>query len=209
MGSIVHRSVPTNLKWFPNFSPAHTLFQDRFQDVQVGSRWFSTLSILSPNFHTAGRLSRPQDAAARSWYSSGSCLSTITIRVATQPPHLDNHSSWYQFNSAKTPTKHAPGGCGQNDGSRQGFAGSALCGHSWPWQRAECAGSRPPVTKSEMTGEFWVAVSQDIGICMIYGPPITTLAILCSRIATSQHNSHKYFPVYIFEVHVMFSSILR
>ena len=52
MGSIVHRSVPTNLKWFPNCSPAHTLFQDRFQDVQVGSRWFSTLYILSPNFHT-------------------------------------------------------------------------------------------------------------------------------------------------------------
>ena len=45
-------------------------------------------------------------------------LSTITIRVATQPSHLDNHSSWYQFNSAKTPTKHAPGGCSQNDGSR-------------------------------------------------------------------------------------------
>ena len=47
-----HRSVPTNLKWFPNCSPAQTLFQDRFKDVQVGSRWFSTLYILSPNFHT-------------------------------------------------------------------------------------------------------------------------------------------------------------
>ena len=35
MGSLVHRSVPTNLKWFPNCSPAHTLFQDRFKDVQV------------------------------------------------------------------------------------------------------------------------------------------------------------------------------
>ena len=52
MGSLVHRSVPTNLKWFPNCSPAHTLFQDRFKDVQVGSRWFSTLYILSPNYHT-------------------------------------------------------------------------------------------------------------------------------------------------------------
>ena len=52
MGSLVHRSVPTNLKWLPNCSPAHTLFQDRFKDVQVGSRWFSTLYILSPNFHT-------------------------------------------------------------------------------------------------------------------------------------------------------------
>jgi len=49
MGSIVHRSVPTNLKWFPNCSHAHALFQDRFKGVQVGSRWFSTLS---PNFHT-------------------------------------------------------------------------------------------------------------------------------------------------------------
>ena len=51
MGSIVHRSVPTNLKWFPTCSHAHAMFQDRFKDVQVGSRWFSTLYILSPNFH--------------------------------------------------------------------------------------------------------------------------------------------------------------
>ena len=28
MGSIVHRSVPTNLKWLPNCSHAHALFQD-------------------------------------------------------------------------------------------------------------------------------------------------------------------------------------
>ena len=55
MGSIVHRSVPTNLKWFPNCSHAHALFQDRFKDVQVGSRWFSTLYILSPNFHNRSR----------------------------------------------------------------------------------------------------------------------------------------------------------
>ena len=54
MGSPVHRSVPTNLKWFPNCSPAHTLFQDRFKAVQVGSRWFNTLYILSPTFHTKG-----------------------------------------------------------------------------------------------------------------------------------------------------------
>ena len=52
MGSIVHRSVPTNLKWLPNCSHAHALFQDRFKDVHVGSGWFSTLYILSPNFHT-------------------------------------------------------------------------------------------------------------------------------------------------------------
>ena len=52
MGSIVHRSVPTNLKWLPNCSHAHALFQDRFKDVQAGSRWFSTLYILSPNFHS-------------------------------------------------------------------------------------------------------------------------------------------------------------
>ena len=44
MGSIVHRSVPTNLKWLPNCSHAHALFQDRFKDVQVGSRWFSSTS---------------------------------------------------------------------------------------------------------------------------------------------------------------------
>ena len=29
----------------------HALFQDRLKDVE-GSRWFSTLYILSPNFHT-------------------------------------------------------------------------------------------------------------------------------------------------------------
>ena len=56
MGSIVHRSVPTNLKWFPTCSHAHAMFQDRFKDVQVGSRWFSTLYILSPNFHTVSLL---------------------------------------------------------------------------------------------------------------------------------------------------------
>jgi len=31
MVSIVQRSVPTNLKWFPNCSHAHALFQDRFK----------------------------------------------------------------------------------------------------------------------------------------------------------------------------------
>ena len=64
MGSLVHRSVPTNLKWFPNCSPAHTLFQDRFKDVQVGSRWFSTLYILSPNFHTKRS---SHDASGSKW----------------------------------------------------------------------------------------------------------------------------------------------
>ena len=43
-----YSSVPTNLKWFPNCSHAHALFQDSFEDVQVGSRWLSTLYILSP-----------------------------------------------------------------------------------------------------------------------------------------------------------------
>ena len=55
MGSIVHRSVPTNLKRFPTCSHAHAMFQDRFKDVQVGSRWFSTLYILSPNFHISAK----------------------------------------------------------------------------------------------------------------------------------------------------------
>ena len=45
-------------------------------------------------------------------------FSAITVRVATEPPHLDHHSSWNQFNSAKTPTKHALSGSSQNDGSR-------------------------------------------------------------------------------------------
>ena len=62
MGSIVHRSVPTNLKWLPNCSHAHALFQDRFKDVQVGSRWFSTLYILSPNSHNSESSSRPRGA---------------------------------------------------------------------------------------------------------------------------------------------------
>ena len=80
MGSIVHRSVPTNLKWFPNCSPAHTLFQDRFQDVQVGSRWFSTLYILSPNFHTK----RSSDDASGS--KLGSNFSTRLGRTTSWSP---------------------------------------------------------------------------------------------------------------------------
>ena len=40
------------LKMVTYCSHAHALFQDRFKDVQVGSRWFSTLYILSPNFHS-------------------------------------------------------------------------------------------------------------------------------------------------------------
>ena len=38
---------------------SHAMFQDRFKDVQVGSRWFSTLYILSPNFHRS-RVSAPR-----------------------------------------------------------------------------------------------------------------------------------------------------
>ena len=53
MGSLVHRSVPTNLKWFPNCSPAHTLFQDRFKDVQVGSR----LKVVQYTVHPLTKLS--------------------------------------------------------------------------------------------------------------------------------------------------------
>ena len=95
MGSLVHRSVPTNLKWFPNCSPAHTLFQDRFKDVQVGSRWFSTLYILSPNFHTkrsshdaSGSLSHKKVFAWRKWIKVGDCL---TINFSTQ---LGRTTSW-------------------------------------------------------------------------------------------------------------------
>ena len=68
MGSIVHRSVPTNLKWFPTCSHAHALFQDRFKDVQVGSRWFSTLYILSPNFHMLQHGARQQDKSKTARY---------------------------------------------------------------------------------------------------------------------------------------------
>ena len=65
MHKLVSKLVPTwflPFLWFRLFLPtsqgfllcshAHALFQDRFKDVQVGSRWFSTLYILSPNFHT-------------------------------------------------------------------------------------------------------------------------------------------------------------
>ena len=72
MGSLVHRSVP--IKWFPNCSPAHTLFQDRFKDVQVGSRLFSPLYILSPNFHT-------KRSSHEAWIKVGECL---TINFSTQ-----------------------------------------------------------------------------------------------------------------------------
>ena len=33
----------SNLRWFRNCLHAHALFQDGLKDVQVGSRWFSTL----------------------------------------------------------------------------------------------------------------------------------------------------------------------
>ena len=55
MSSLVHRSVPTNFKWFPNCSPAHTLLQDRFKDVQVGARVQYTVHSLT-KFHTKGVL---------------------------------------------------------------------------------------------------------------------------------------------------------
>ena len=36
MGSIVHRSVPINLKWLPNCSHAHALFQDILGTDELG-----------------------------------------------------------------------------------------------------------------------------------------------------------------------------
>ena len=54
IGSKVHRSVPTNLKLFPNCSHAHALFQDGFKDVQVGSRWFSAAELLRSVSKVAG-----------------------------------------------------------------------------------------------------------------------------------------------------------
>ena len=54
MGSIVQRSVPTNLKWFPNCSHAHALFQDRFKDVQVGR-----FKVVQSTVHPLTKLSHP------------------------------------------------------------------------------------------------------------------------------------------------------
>ena len=54
MGSIVQRSVPTNLKWFPNCSHAHALFQDRFTDVQVGR-----FKVVQYTVHPLTKLSHP------------------------------------------------------------------------------------------------------------------------------------------------------
>ena len=73
MGSIVHRSVPTNLRWFPTCSHAHAMFQDRFKDVQVGSRWFSTLYILSPNFHNNVRAHSSSVRCAKVELRGGHC----------------------------------------------------------------------------------------------------------------------------------------
>ena len=47
------------LKMVSYLFTCHALFQDRFKDVQVGSRWFSTLYILSPNsVHPLTKLSQ-------------------------------------------------------------------------------------------------------------------------------------------------------
>ena len=57
-----------------------------------------------------------------------------------------------------------------------------------------------------MTGDFRVAVSQISGICMIYGPLIT---FACHRVLKNGYLTtqfHKYYPVYILGVHLMFSS---
>ena len=93
MGSIVHRSVPTNLKWFPNCSHAHALFQDRFKDVQVGSRCFSTLYILSPNFHRRLISARSRFISYSLRRSSSSCnvLSRWIHRCLTAPSMWRGH----------------------------------------------------------------------------------------------------------------------
>ena len=52
----------------PKKLPQHAMFQDRFKDVQVGSRWFSTLYILSPNFHRSGS-SHPHTCRSTSSHS--------------------------------------------------------------------------------------------------------------------------------------------
>ena len=62
--------LPTS-QWFLLCSHAHALFQDRFKDVQVGSRWCSTLYILSPNFHTEGK---HHNSWPRMQICTGSCF---------------------------------------------------------------------------------------------------------------------------------------
>ena len=65
MGSIVQRSDPTNLKWFPNCSHAQALFRDRFKDVQVGFK------VVQYTVHPLTKLSHPfldSSAVHRSTY---------------------------------------------------------------------------------------------------------------------------------------------
>ena len=133
MGSLVHRSVPTNLKWFPNCSPAHTLFQDRFKDVHVGSRWISTLNILSPNVHTK------KVFAWCKWIKVGDCL-TINwplLGVQNTPricwvPACWRFCTWFQVNSWPWPgstLSWTPGPCAW-EGGRNRKRMQKLLGHS-------------------------------------------------------------------------------
>ena len=61
MGSIVHRSVPTNLKWFPNCSHAHALFQDRFKEVQGVQYTVHPLTKLSQELYLGLKVAASQD----------------------------------------------------------------------------------------------------------------------------------------------------
>ena len=71
MGALVHRSVPTNFKWFPNCSPAHTLFQERSKDVQ------KRFKVVQYTAHPLTKLSHKKVFARRKWIKVGDCL---TIR---------------------------------------------------------------------------------------------------------------------------------
>ena len=84
MGSIVHRSVPTNLKWLPSCSHAHAFFQDRFKDVQVDSRCFSTLYILSQAMQLA-----LHGSTGQSWVSHvGPPFSFFKKTIEIQPNNI-------------------------------------------------------------------------------------------------------------------------
>ena len=57
MDSLVHRSVPTNLKWFPNCSPAHTFFQHK--------RCSSRFKVVQYTLHPLTKLSQKKVFARR------------------------------------------------------------------------------------------------------------------------------------------------
>ena len=81
----------------------NALFQDRFKDVQVGSRWFSTLYILSPNFHTKYKLT---NTVPRSTHKPRSHRSVL--RSALKTKQKLSRSKWPKSFSTNTQTQITP-----------------------------------------------------------------------------------------------------